>query len=212
MRIGIMGHAGSGKSTLAKNLATALGASLIPDYTLDALVDAVGKPSWKGIKDTRIRKTVRLQALQKKIAIESAAESFVSDKTVVDYLAYWLQNQAEFETKEQSQSVIDMVRAHVGTYTAIVCLPYRTDIEWAEDRSQDPFHNLKVVGLKRGLLDLLGVRAVDAPYTFGEDMQAWIAKWLVSGGSSVPVPVPVPEPEPAPAAQPAPAKRKRKGS
>src|SRR5262245_30674564 len=101
MRIGIVGHAGSGKSTLARDLSQALGIPLIPDLVLQELQDQAGKPSWRGIKDTRIRRQIRLAALEKKIAAEAAAESFVSDKTVIDYLAYWLQNQAEFETKEQ---------------------------------------------------------------------------------------------------------------
>jgi predicted ATPase len=180
MRIGISGHAGAGKSTLARDLAAALGVPLIQDSVLDALTEHVGKTSWRGVKDTRIRRTIRLQALEKKIAAEAAAESFVSDKTVVDYLAYWLQNQAEFETKESTQSVVDMVKAHVARYERVVFLPYRADVEYAEDRSQDPVHNLKVAGLKRGLLTVLGIPTVDAPFTFGEDAKAWAEKWLAA--------------------------------
>jgi hypothetical protein len=186
MRIGIVGHAGSGKSTLARDLSQALGIPLIPDLVLQELQDQAGKPSWRGIKDTRIRRGIRLAALEKKIAAEAAAESFVSDKTVIDYLTYWLQNQAEFETKEQTQSVVDMVRAHVGRYEKAVFLPYRAEVDFAEDRSQDPVHNLKVGGLKRGLLTLLGVPTVDAPYTFGEDPKAWADRWLAAPRAAEP--------------------------
>jgi predicted ATPase len=178
MRIGIVGHAGSGKSTLARDLAAALGAPLIPDFVLDELREVHGKSTWRGIKDTRIRRTVRLNALEKKIAAEREAESFVSDKTVIDYLAYWLQNQMEFETPEQTRSVIETVRAHLPRYDRCVFLPYREQVDYAEDRNTDPVHNLKVGAFKRGLLAVLGVPTVDAPYTFGEDVKAWAEKWL----------------------------------
>jgi predicted ATPase len=184
MRIGIVGAAGTGKSTLAADLAAALGVPLIPDTTRDALVEHYGKATWRGLKDTRIRRTIRLDALERKIKAETETESFVSDKTVVDYLGYWLQNQAEFETKEQTQTVIDTVKAHLPRIDVFVFLPYREVVDWAEDRSTDPIHNLKVAGLKRGLLTVLGARVVDAPYTFGEDVKAWIARHL--GGSAAP--------------------------
>src|SRR5262245_70812 len=116
MRIGIVGAAGTGKSTLARDLATALGVPLIQDTTQDALAEHWGKSTWRGLKDTRIRRMVRLTALEKKIAAENAAESYVSDKTAIDYLAYWLQNQAEFETPDQTRSFFETARSHLPRY------------------------------------------------------------------------------------------------
>jgi len=178
MRVGIVGAAGTGKSTLAADLSKALGVPLIPDFTLDVLKEQVGKPSWRGIKDTRIRRTIRLEALEKKIKAETAAESFVSDKTVFDYLTYWLQNQAEFEIPEQTHAVVEMVKGHVARYERCIFLPYRPVVDYAEDRSTDPIHNMKVAGLKRGLLTVLEAPVIDAPYTFGEDLGAWVARYL----------------------------------
>ena len=203
MRIGIVGHAGSGKSTLARALATALGVPLVQDFVLDALQENIGKPSWRGVKDTRIRRTIRLQGLEKKIAAEMTNESFVSDKTVIDYLAYWLQNQAEFETKESTQQFVERVKEHIPRYDKCIFLPYRPDVDWADDRSQDPVHNLKVAGLKRGLLSVLGVPTVDAPYTFGEDAQAWVERWLAA-------PKPAAEPAAATEAKPKKAAKAKK--
>ncbi|MFC1707401.1 AAA family ATPase [Planctomycetota bacterium] len=206
MRIGIVGSAGSGKSTLALDLAQALGAPVIEDITLRVLREEVGRPTWVGIRDTRIRHAIRLTALERKIEAENAAASFVSDKTVVDYAAYWLKNQAEFETLEQTRTVLEKVKAHVPRYDVCVFLPYRESIDFAEGRSNDPIHNLRLAALKRGLLTLLGATVVDAPYTFGEDVEAWIARWLT------PEPTPLAEKRGPSAGKKAKAKAKAKPS
>jgi adenylate kinase family enzyme len=177
MRIGISGAAGTGKTTLAQNLAAKLGLPLIPDFVEEVLREH-GKDSWRGINDTRIRHTIRMTALERKIAAEREAEAFVSDKTVVDYLAYWLLNQMEFETKEQNAAVVELVRPHVARYTHRLVLPYRAEVDFATGRNQDPVHNLKVAGLKRGLWTELGAPAIETPYGFADDLDAWIARWL----------------------------------
>ena len=179
MRIGITGAAGTGKTRVATDLAAALGVPVIPDYT-EIVLKEEAKGTWRGIKDTRVRKNIRMAAIVRKMKAEAAAESFVSDRTVVDYLAYWIMNQAEFETKEQNWSIIDLIRPHVPRYTHRLLLPFRADIDWAENRNQDPLHNFKLSAMKRGLFDQLGAPVIETPYTFGEDMQAWIAKWLAA--------------------------------
>jgi predicted ATPase len=177
MRIGISGAAGTGKTTLCAALGAKLGVPVIPDF-VDEVLREHGKQSWRGINDTRIRRTIRLDALERKIRAEQAAEAFVSDKTVVDYLAYWLSNQAEYEVKEQNLAIIEMVRPHVARYTHRVFLPYREEVEFTPSRNSDPVHNLKVAATKRGLYAVLGAEVVEATYTFGEDIDAWVARWL----------------------------------
>lgn len=197
MRIGIVGAAGTGKSTLARNLAAALDLPLIPDFVEEVLKEH-GKDSWRGILDLRLRRQIRLDALKRKMDAEMAAERFVSDKTVIDYLAYWLQNQSEHETREQNVDVVEQVKAHIGRYDRCVFLPYRAVVDFGAGRSQDPVHNLKVAGQKRGLLAVLGVPTVDAPYDFTEDVQAWARKWLAPAAGAA-----------APAAARKPARKKR---
>ena len=184
MRIAVSGAAGTGKSTLAAALAAKLGVPLVPDFVEEVLREH-GKDSWRGINDTRIRKTIRMVALERKIAAESVAEAFVSDKSVVDYLAYWVMNQMEFETKEQNQAVLDMVRAHVGRYTHRLFLPYRADVEPGPTRNADLVHNMKLSAVKRGLYIELGAAPAEVPYTFGEDIDAWVAEHL-EGGKAAP--------------------------
>jgi nicotinamide riboside kinase len=195
MRIAITGSAGTGKTTLAQALATHLGVPYIPDYVEVVLKEEAGG-TWKGVRDTRLRKNIRLQAIEKKMKAETEAEAFVSDKSVVDYLAYWILNQAEFETKEQNWGIVELIQPHVHRYTHRLILPFRADIEWGENRNTDPFHNYKLSAMKRGLFDQFGVPVIETPYTFGEDIAAWAAKWL--GEKSEPA---AKTPAPAPAAE-----------
>jgi predicted ATPase len=178
VRIGIVGAAGTGKTTLAEALGEALGAPLIDDPTYRVLEEEVGRPSWSGIRDTRLRRAVRLKTIRKKIAAEESAEAFVSDKTVMDYAAYWVKNQSSYETLEETRKMLELCRAHVPRYDVCVFLPFREDIEFSEHRSNDPIHNLHLSLLKRGILVELGATVVEAPYTFGEDIHAWIERWL----------------------------------
>ncbi|MBI5610177.1 MAG: AAA family ATPase [Deltaproteobacteria bacterium] len=176
MRIGIVGAAGTGKTNLAKALAAHLGVSVIPDTVLAVLRER-GRDSWRGV-DAGDRRKIREEALRRKISLEASEPAFVSDKTCVDYLAYWLQNQSETEERHINQAFLDQCKENAATFDVFVYLPYREQVDYAVGRNQDPIHNLKVAAHKRGLLAVLGLPHVEAPYYFGEDMAAWVEKWL----------------------------------
>lgn len=176
MRIGIIGSAGTGKTTLAKALAKHLQVTYVPDAVLAVLKDR-GRDSWQGVV-AGDRRRIREDALRRKISAEAQEESFVSDKTVIDYLAYWLQNQSEQELRVVNEEFLDQCKEAAKRYDVLVLLPYRDDVSYAVGRNQDPVHNLKVAAHKLGLLILLGLPYVQAPYQFGEDLDAWCEKWL----------------------------------
>ena len=177
MRIGIIGAAGTGKTTLAKNLATHLGATYIPDFVPLVLRDQ-GRDSWRGVNDIQQRRRIREEGLRRKISAELEATDFVSDKSVVDYLAYWLQNQSEHEEKKSNQTFVAQCKAAVARYDVLVFLPFREEVDYAVGRNQDPVHNLKVAAHKRGLLSIWKLPFVEADYTFGEDLGAWCDRYL----------------------------------
>lgn len=177
MRIGIVGAAGTGKTRLAMALAAHLGVPYVPDH-VTAVLREKGRDSWRGVSDPKERRKIREEALRRKIADEAAHPAFVSDKTVVDYLAYWLQNQAEHEERPANVAFVERCKAAVGRYDVLVFLPYREVVEAAPGRQQDSVHNLKVAAHKRGLLAIWKLPVVEADYTFGEDLAAWCERNL----------------------------------
>ncbi len=177
MRIGIIGAAGTGKTSLAKNLAAHLGVPLVEDFVLTVLKEQ-GRDSWRGVSDPKARRKIREDALRRKILAEKEHEAFVSDKTVVDYCGYWLQNQSEHEEAATNAKFIAACRDAAARYDLFVYLPYRDKVDFGVGRSQDPTHNLKVAAVKRGLLALWGLPVVDAPYTFGESIAEWARRTL----------------------------------
>jgi len=182
MRIGIVGAAGTGKTTLAKALASHLGSHYVPDHVLNVLRES-GRDSWKGVSDPRDRRRIREEALRRKRVAEGEHEAFVSDKTVVDYLAYWLQNQSEHEERHVNLAFVEQCKEGAAIYDVLVFLAYREQVDYAIGRSQDPVHNLKVAAHKRGLLSLLRLPHVDAEYAFGEDLTAWCGRVLAPFGA-----------------------------
>lgn len=180
MRIGIIGSAGTGKTTLAKALSGHLSVPFVADM-VPAVLRERGRDSWRGV-DPGERRKVREEALRRKIAGEAGHDSFVSDKTCIDYLAYWLQNQSETEERHVNQAFLDQCKEAAARYDVLVFLPYRQDVDYAVGRNQDPVHNLKVAAHKRGLLVVLGLPHVEAPYQFGEDLGAWCTRYLSAFG------------------------------
>ncbi len=176
MRIAIVGSAGTGKTTLAKALSAHLSCAFVPD-TVPQVLRERGRDSWRGV-EAGDRRKIREEALQRKLRLEAEAEAFVSDKSVIDYLAYWLQNQSEHEQRHVNDAFVDQCKEGAGRYDLLVFLPYRADVDYAVGRNQDPVHNLKVAAHKRGLLVLLGLPHLEAPYMFGEDLDAWLQQWV----------------------------------
>ncbi len=178
MRIAVVGSAGTGKTTLAKALAGHLACPFIPD-TVQQVLRERGRDSWRGV-EAGDRRKIREEALQRKLRLEAEADAFVSDKCAVDYLAYWLQNQSELEQRHVNDAFLEQCKEGAKRYDLLVFLPYRDEVEYAVGRNQDPVHNLKVAAHKRGLLVLLGLPHIEAPYSFGEDLTAWCARWLTA--------------------------------
>ncbi|MBM4344437.1 MAG: ATP-binding protein [Deltaproteobacteria bacterium] len=176
MRIAVVGSAGTGKTTLAKALAAHLGCAYLADTVHQVLRDR-GRDSWRGV-EVGDRRKIREEALQRKLRLEADAPAFVSDKSVIDYLAYWLQNQSEHEQRHVNDAFVDQCKEGALRYDLLVFLPYRADVDYAVGRNQDPVHNLKVAAHKRGLLVLLGLPHIEAPYSFGEDVGAWCERWV----------------------------------
>lgn len=177
MRIGISGAAGTGKTTLAKALAEHLDIPIVEDPTLTALEEK-GRTSWRGITDPVERRNIRMRIFNIKMREEKEHASFVSDKTVIDFFAYWQLNQAALEYVGRTLDLLDMVREHMSIYDRILVLPWRREIERGSNRNDDPVHALRIQAQVEGLYQVLDVPVIRAEYSFGEDMAAFVARAL----------------------------------
>ncbi len=180
MRIGISGAAGTGKTTLAEALAEHLEVPMVGDPTRTALEER-GRTSWRGITDPVERRKIRMRMFNIKMREEKEPAGFVSDKTVVDFLAYWLLNQASFEYSGRTLDLYDMVREHASIYDHVLLLPWRREITADGKRNDDPVHALKIQAQVEGLYQVLGVPTVRAEYKFGEDIGAFVKRTLGEG-------------------------------
>ncbi len=178
MRIGISGAAGTGKTTLAKAIAEHFDLPLIGDPTKRALME-FGRTGWKGIGDGIERRRIRLRTFQIKIGEETDASAFVSDKTVIDFLCYWMLNQAPNESEQQNAEVVEMVRKHLSTYDYVFVLPWREEIAPAEGRNCNPWHQLRIQACVEGLYKVFGCGNFRANYTFGEDLDKFLDRTLL---------------------------------
>ena len=175
MRIGISGAAGTGKSTLARGLVDYLHVPLIEDPTLTALKEK-GRSSWRGINDPVQRRNIRMRIFNIKMREERDNVAFVSDKTVADFMAYWLLNQAPIEYPARTIELLDLVRGHMKTYDHIFLLPWRHEIDPADGRNDDPVHALRIQAQVEGVYSLLDVPTTRVKYTFGEDIAALLGR------------------------------------
>lgn len=178
MRIGISGAAGTGKTTLANALAKHHNLQIIGDPTKRALQEH-GRLGWSGIQDAAERRNIRLRTFKIKMQEELEAPTFISDKTVIDFLAYWMLNQSGIESEVRNFEVLDMVRNHLYVYDYIFVMPWRKEITPAEGRNANPIHQLRIQSCIEGLYHVLDCGIFRANYTFGEDLDAFLDRTLL---------------------------------
>lgn len=143
MRIGICGAESTGKTTLAKALADKLELPLITEQ-------ARGVAKRLGIDDLnkdypkRLWDRFQWECLKTQMAIEQRHESFVSDRTVLDNLAYWLVDHADPHNCYETLQYWGYAERHIRVrpYDMIVFVRPEDDIALENDgfRHTNPAH------------------------------------------------------------------------
>ena len=137
----------------------------------------MSRSSWRGINDPVERRKIRMRIFNIKIREEKDHPSFVSDKTVADFFAYWMLNQASLEYPSKTYELLDLLTEHMAVYDHLIVLPWRSEIAPADGRNDDPIHALRIQTQVEGAYAMLGARnVVRVPYTFGEDIGAFLER------------------------------------
>ncbi|MBI4181716.1 MAG: AAA family ATPase [Candidatus Aenigmarchaeota archaeon] len=166
MKIAVSGASGIGKTTIAIRLAAYWGCAYIPD-TIDLVLREHGYQYWPQCDSEEEEREIRLESLERKIGLESAAASFVSDKGAVDHLAYWLIHCSAGATEDENVSVLNSVRDHVVTYSRVVIPVFGVyPFEESPRRFSHPLHRLRVHALVKGLYESFSLAPREADYPF----------------------------------------------
>lgn len=124
MKIGILGAQGVGKTALAQALAKELGYPRIPEIAREILKE-MGLKSPRELKGQDEKgKTFQLSCLSRQIAEERRyPRGFVSDRTVLDNVVYWLKWHSRRATSSENMAYYKTVQDHVKTYDLLVYVP-----------------------------------------------------------------------------------------
>lgn len=156
MKIAVSGSAGIGKTSLIKYISPTLGYPIIDDF-VDSELKKRGLNSPKELTD-ELARLVRFSALESKMNAEKSHESFLSDKSVVDYLAYWMTCTMQGAPKSETEEFFERAIKHSSIYDLIIIPPFgRFRISDNNKRSTNWHHQYRVHTQIKGLYLELGI-------------------------------------------------------
>lgn len=119
-KIGITGSHGTGKTTLAKKFSE--------EFNLPLISEVARKYD---IPNTNIEAYCKIQKrlLFNQIEKEAEYQSFVSDRTTIDNLAYWITLCSANALESDNRIYISETRQHIITYDKIYYVPIRFEIK-----------------------------------------------------------------------------------
>lgn len=184
-RVALSGSAGTGKTTLGRRLAARWGVPYVPEgmreriergldlHTLDA--EGLRGLMWELWEEQKHREE---QAVRE-------AGGFVSDRSPVDYLAFWLLY-GFFSDESETQSLESAVQARLEGLDHVVVLPHGVlPLEADGVRSSSPWVQLRYQSLVEGLLTrrMASARLAFLPALSDLDGRvAWVEDLVTRGG------------------------------
>jgi len=112
---------------------------------IDTVLKEHGYSSWRNVSSPTEAVDIRLDGLKRKIESEANRETFISDKSVIDYLAYWDLNTASDASREDCERFESAVADHLWRYGLILLLLWgRIPIQELGRRRVDRVHQFRV--------------------------------------------------------------------
>ncbi|MFM2043899.1 MAG: hypothetical protein RLY86_2475 [Pseudomonadota bacterium] len=148
-RIGITGCAGSGKTTLATALAGRLGVPLLPE-AMRAMLEAGF--DFHSLTREGHRTLLRDQADRLAADLACQPRGLVSDRTPLDFAAFWLSNGFGVEDPMGTEVLLARAVAAMADYSLVVLLPWGDPIRADGIRTPNPWHQLHMQTILEGLV------------------------------------------------------------
>jgi len=174
-RIAISGSAGTGKTTLGRALAAELGVPFVEEG-MRRRIEKGFRPHGYGAREWAA--LIRDLWAEHRAAEDAARDGFVSDRSSVDFAAFWL-HYGLHEDVEATERFVAEMRAHAANYERIVLLPWGA-IPLVDDgvRSTNRWTQLRFHSILDGLLGRAGhpgLLRLDGARSVGERLSACIA-------------------------------------
>ena len=146
-----------------------MGIDYIPDYT-DIILKEKGLSSPRQLNDT-LAMEIREEALERKIGAQLRADNFVSDKGVIDHLAYQIIWSTAYAEINDNLEFIEKVKAHVKKIEAKhIILPFeKYPIEDNSFRNMNYYHQLCIHNTIERLYRELDINFENYDYIFEKD-------------------------------------------
>ncbi len=138
MRVGFMGASGTGKTTLAQWMVRTFGLKMNPVGSRSVALK-MGFDNPYDVDRTGQRQAFQLELLRSKVAWEREQESFVTDRTTLDNLVYFMMHAPEECDDDFHQAVF----AAMNRYTHVIYCPVLVFINLDNDgaRVADPMYH-----------------------------------------------------------------------
>lgn len=173
LRIGLCGAGGTGKGTLMYNLVKEMSTPIVPIHSSVEHIGKLLKPDSKSFKEFSDEERVLFQysivsaQIQNENFLRNRGESYISERSIFDYLAYWEVNNGDEDGYQAFKNYV-FSAFHNNPYDVIFFLPIEfkpTDTEessWKErdeesrKRRDEILHNIVFATLDSHVYTLSG--------------------------------------------------------
>ena len=125
-RIGLIGCAGNGRKTLAAEASSCLGIPLLQSSSITGSI--LRRDGYDYLSGEPVEKFLSMreeEIVARRIESEDAMDSFISDRTVIDCLAYYMLT-AERRDDSRFEEMERLVLSHLPRYTHLFYIPPNT--------------------------------------------------------------------------------------
>jgi nicotinamide riboside kinase len=153
IRVTIIGSHGTGKTVIAKLISEKLNLPLITEVARNYDLKKIDRKS--NIEKFR---TIQKKILNDQLFYENSYENFVSDRSTIDNLAYWLSNCYSYASDNENEIYLSRSLNNVSNYSHIFLIKPEFSIKDDGFRDLDPIYQKKIEIIIDTILQIQKIR------------------------------------------------------